>query len=1409
VVPLQLGVINEKTFENVTSDAFEAEFPIPQVSQAETFPGDSGAGCYEPGTTILTSIHDFERRFVVPTSPADETVPIPNASTETAIEPDGSLGQVFGKPGAGVSVILAASFKWIASTIANPLGATALQRFGSGSPGAVAIAPVAGNSFNLTIDNDDGVQTIPVTVANSPDVQGVALSKFGGNQQSLALLADGALVGVAFNGGPAPTITGAPAANYSAIQAARIDGDAVDDLVAQRQDGTIDVYLGKPSGLQFAPNIHPFPMRLDTDPIADFVWVDGNAGIHTSSSQFGHTFRDVIADGIHLAQAQSGVFRRLSGGVAGDEDIVTLGSGIVIWCKSTSGGGVECLPALDAPFASGRTATGIDVQDLNGDGLDDLTIQYDGKPSRIILAGPDGFNPQFKVRKVATPDIDGDGRPDTVTADDPNGSTSIGVRLNSAGDGPITSFDTGIPFLEPFQLAFGNLNDDGVSPTALVAGQNAKQDLVILSGGKVYSLLSNGDGTFTSGTTDGQTGFTSLMVRDVNGDGIDDVEAMRNDGSITLYAGSTTGLKTAGDSFTGLPTADGNDGKLLLLSGLGVDTVGASEARIRIRATADDPESLDHLTVQIFDGDNGGFNQFDKETNLLKTCYQLSPDPCGDGNMGNCAGGTQPHPPLVTVSSDTLHDNAWDTIFTGDHSPLASLKGDNQAPFTYELHVYMSPDCAQLPSAGSQIHVATADGFKVRATGMVSQPIGEFSIVGSDSQGAFGIPNLPYMAPTLYDGSFSLPIAIGSSSTEIQLKESDADSLLDSTPGVSLGANSTIQYRLLRPDGTEAPLVGAEDTSPVTVVTNPSGNNDGVSAFDVETRISTIPSSTPASTWIWQWDNVGAANAIHLFSPFGSPTTYEVLGARRARPSTTSAQQPAFWQAAPAELAAQLPVVLGNQSATQELEGSTLLLASKGDAQSVLDNISATSRGEFERQLLTAKLNTQRSAALGEDIRGALVYGRTLSVRTIIQAADNVVAGVDPFADEAKVSQLTGLLSSINLGELNYQLPGVPFPDQPMADDDGDGIVNVKDNCPSVANALQEDTDGDHIGDACHVRPFASCVLQRSANEYEAFFGYDNPLSFRAFAFGNRNALAANGQMRSDSAQPSEFAGGAWSKAFHQTFAAADKLSWTLDGETVSADATTQPCSGRELTTVDFAPQTALFGTDSVVIGDHSRVTAQQALPSVVSNGDIVIGSSSVVGNVFAGAHAAVSDYGSVLGTAATGSGFDKRPTAAVAASTTFSHRSHSLSWLENFVAGTDVTVSERQQLSLAPGNYGDVMVEPQAQLILSAGQYRFHSLTVREDGSLRVSAGDAVLHVQSALQHAGDTRLLGDASLVIGYFGSEPAAIVGSLQAAVVAPNAELTLGAAGHAFYTGTFFAKRVVVRPGTQVQFFDAKR
>ena len=60
------------------------------------------------------------------------------------------------------------------------------------------------------------------------------------------------------------------------------------------------------------------------------------------------------------------------------------------------------------------------------------------------------------------------------------------------------------------------------------------------------------------------------------------------------------------------------------------------------------------------------------------------------------------------------------------------------------------------------------------------------------------------------------------------------------------------------------------------------------------------------------------------------------------------------------------------------------------------------------------------------------------------------------------------ILALMVVGGIVYAAPG---------DLDGDGIPDIGDNCPNVANPLQENADGDTLGDACDkcgAHPFAT-----------------------------------------------------------------------------------------------------------------------------------------------------------------------------------------------------------------------------------------------------------------------------------------------------------------------------------------------
>lgn len=1398
----------------------EMVFDPNHTAQQATFPGDSGCGCLDSLSLKLSVVHvaggaSLFHDFIIGKRPLD------NSGFATKVQP---------------------LCNWIKAAIATGSKVAFETDIGDGDgvEDVVALTQIAGDSHTLTIDRsafpDQSFNDV-TNITGDLQLNAGAIGKFTGGKPALVVAADGDLVGAGFNGGPEPLIDGAPSSDYTALAKARVNSDTNDDLIAQRSDGQVDVFLGGTSGLQFNANIKPVPMRLDRDRLPDYVWLDG-AKINTFSTVAqdaappGLTSRTVIPNTLSLVKVAPGLFRDfaletpgpLNGGI---QDIVTLSSagtgGAVIWCEST-GFGLQCNPALDWQNNTGRIATDFEVGDVNGDGFDDIVVSYSNQDTapQTFLGSPHGFVTPFggPNRHVGGLDANGDGEKDTIKVNEetptnvgpPKGNIKVDLIL---ADGTLFGpFVLPIPFMDPMVAVIGNFNGDQGGTTALanaaVSGQHPIQDIAILSGDRVFALISNGDGTFTVNAPPDATGFVSIDAGDVTGDGIDDLEATRADGSVTVFKGVAgsggVGLEATGNNFTGLPTPETNDGKMVVLSGLGVDTVAATDARFKLTVGPEDSAALDHLTVQIFDGDNHGLHQFENETNVLKTCYRLSADPCGDGSLGNCNGGTRPKVEITTVSSDTLNDDVWDTIFEGPHSADASLPGTGEPPFIYELYVYLSEDCNVLPTTGSTIPIATADAFKVRSNAMVSHPAGELSIVGSDSDGPHGIAGQSYMRDTNYDGIFSLPIAVGASATEIQLKEADADDTEDATPGVSLGANAAISYQLLQPDGTPASVVGAEDVTPTTLVSNPSGNNDGAADGDVETRIATLATSTPG-TWTWQWQDVMAANAIHFFGPFGSPTTHEVLGARRERPTTSTAMQPYFWDD-DAKLAASLPVVLGTGLSDGSLQGQSILLTTVTEAKGILANAAGTREGELQRQLLVVKLNIARSLGLGEDLNGALVYGTTTSVRTTVKRADDTVSGAAVWVDDKHVDYLVTMLSSVNLGQITYQDTGVPFSQAPMADDDSDGVLNVKDNCPTVTNPLQEKSHGDTIGDACRVHPVADCVLQRSAARFDAFFTYDNPLSFRIIPVGARNVVKVNGYSPLEVRQPTELVGGNRVQAFAASFDGVQPVSWTLDGETAQVTSSTSRCGGSQLTRTAFAERVALFGTESVEVGDYASVIAQGGLPSIVSNGDVTLGADVVAGDVLAGGRTVVGMETLVSGSVVTGGGLSLQSGAIVTGLIRDGVKPppHSIEWLDDGVtAPSSLQVGSGGDSHLEPGSYGAVVVQAGGVLTLESGTFEFESLSVAADGTLALASGEVVVHVRSTLSHLGETRGLDTTPhITLGYFGSDPAHIAASLRGVVVAPNAELILGSARNMDFIGAFFARRVTVLPGTIVEF-----
>ncbi|HEX6766553.1 MAG TPA: thrombospondin type 3 repeat-containing protein, partial [Polyangiaceae bacterium] len=429
--------------------------------------------------------------------------------------------------------------------------------------------------------------------------------------------------------------------------------------------------------------------------------------------------------------------------------------------------------------------------------------------------------------------------------------------------------------------------------------------------------------------------------------------------------------------------------------------------------------------------------------------------------------------------------------------------------------------------------------------------------------------------------------------------------------------------------------------------------------------------------------------------------------------------------------------------------------------------------------------------------------------------ADAAVRGPGAGTTAAELARTIRLLRAVNLGDVTYQPIGVPFPDDPATDTDGDGFPDFKDNCPPFSNPDQKDSDGDRVGDACRVVPFVDCVLQRSKRQkfhhgshsarFRAFLGYDNPLPFRSLPVGLRNRFVPDPE---DRGQPSEFSGGVNSHAFFVDFVDNQDLAWQLEDTTLDIASDLTPCSGRELGTLDFVEHTALFAADKLVIGSGARVSSSEGLASAVSGGETHVdfranlGSLWSVGDVFAGIHAvfdgAVVSEGSVRGRGAFFRGGVEEHS--------FVPR-HSLDWVVDFpLARADVKVHRRETTSRPPGSYDDVAVD--GRLTLTTGTYTMNTLDIGEGGEIVLddAFGAVIVYVKDRLKFAGTTRSTSGLhpNLLLGYFGDATVGLGGSFRGMLIAPDAELVVFSPFSTEHQGSLFAKRIELHSNARVRF-----
>lgn len=183
-------------------------------------------------------------------------------------------------------------------------------------------------------------------------------------------------------------------------------------------------------------------------------------------------------------------------------------------------------PVITYPTGTGSTPAGLAVADVNADGKPDLLTANQGSSTVGVLLGTSagafglvttystlnmlsdsGYGP----RGIAVADVNGDGRPDLLTANYLGNSVSVLLNAGLGTFGPATIYSAGY----------------GSSPTGIVVvdvNGDGKLDLLTanLSSDTAGVLLGTGAGTFspvTTYATGNNSGPRSLAVADVNADG--------------------------------------------------------------------------------------------------------------------------------------------------------------------------------------------------------------------------------------------------------------------------------------------------------------------------------------------------------------------------------------------------------------------------------------------------------------------------------------------------------------------------------------------------------------------------------------------------------------------------------------------------------------------------------------------------------------------------------------------------------------------------------------------------------------------------------------------------------------------------------------------------------------------------
>ncbi|CAF3693564.1 unnamed protein product [Rotaria sp. Silwood1] len=227
-------------------------------------------------------------------------------------------------------------------------------------------------------------------------------------------------------------------------------------------------------------------------------------------------------------------------------------SSVSVFLNTTATGGATPTFTAKTDFSVAGSVLSITICDINGDGKLDIAGGNLSPTSFSVLLNtttPGASTPTFSARTdfatatgntySSAADINGDGKPDLVSAN--SGGGSVSVLLNTTPTGSATpTFSTKVDFTvgtTAQSLAIGDINGDGKPD--LVAGNVGSTNVSVL-----LNTTSTGSATPTfSAKTDFTTGTSprGISIGDFNGDGKPDLAVTNfTDNSVSVFLNTTT-----------------------------------------------------------------------------------------------------------------------------------------------------------------------------------------------------------------------------------------------------------------------------------------------------------------------------------------------------------------------------------------------------------------------------------------------------------------------------------------------------------------------------------------------------------------------------------------------------------------------------------------------------------------------------------------------------------------------------------------------------------------------------------------------------------------------------------------------------------------------------------------------------